>query len=673
MGDNTSWRVAATGKALAVTASEPKKQPPLKWARHAASGHIRYIRSLDASERGADCGCVCVHCDSPLVAVNAAKAEGEHTVTPHFRHPAGSIRDGCVVLAARHAALACLIDAGEIWLPRRCFSGRAVGLSGKTYDAWVEVPARRARVRHAQVVDSAKAVLTLDDGRTLVVELVGAIGPIPAAADAGAAVGNLPVALVTVVVPSEFAIMDASEIVKRLELLPEAAWCGHWDDEMLRRQAAEKAQAQALAADDSMAWLGPEADAVLRALDPQLAGLSAEEVRRLRHESLLHLVVKRILADAASIWLPPLFVTQRRRVEDGKDTVLERYWSRPTERARFKSVELEKRLGRTVPDVAALRADAPAVPPPMHATNAPVPAVEDVLLIEVTVANHLDAERLQRIRAMNLPTLEIDLSSLGGRIDRQALADLVIKDLRFKKWVHHPAEVQARAALAALLDEEARPCEERFSEYAQQHREALAQPADYWRDVYLSAVREHSDLRAAREAGEATDDQTARALEAVRRAAFALAAHGWTQAEDEELFRRHACPLDRLLSLQHDVCVGYRLTSAYEVMNTVLGEQGERRRWHVIYILGLKYFKPRITLKPHQWERLVKWSQQVHALLTREDDPERHYYMRNPKNDDFIGFLFPELQPALEERAGVWNGENWIAPLKRNARGNSSR
>lgn len=656
MGDRTTWRIEGSASERSDRQQMPEgKPPPLKWARHTASGRIRYIRSLSTEERGAACGCECVHCGNELVAVNAARDDADIDKTPHFRHPKGSLRDRCVLLTARHAALANLIESGEIQLPGRRVCASVVGFSGRTYEAWAELPPRRARFSSALQIDQARALLTLDDGRVLVVELIGAPGDAPATADGelveiGGERLTLPGALVTIVVPAEFALLDPNEIVQRLTLLPDSTWSGCWDDQALAKRA--KDEAHALAGEDSLAWLGDEADTALAALDASLVGLSEKEVRRLRQETLLHVLAKRILADASSIRLPSLYVDAVRPLHDGSDEQLRHGWFRLPETAELASVQLEQRMGRIVPDVIARRASPPQTLAPTNPKDPTAQVVEDLLLIEVTVTNHVDEERLQRIRQQNMPTLEIDLSRLAGHITREGLAELVIENLRGKNWLHHPAWSCAEAALMAQLDAEAQPREERYRRRELLLGQALTQPADHWRTMYLDAVREHSNARAATPPGPQFEMQIAGELEKVREAALGLAAHGWPEAEDEILFRDQGCPLDRLLSIQFNTCVGYRLKSAFEVLNAARQEGASRKSWHVLYILALKSF-PRISVSRQQWQRLVEWAHHVRNCIDTPEDPEHAAHMRSPKYDRLIGFLFPPMAVGLQKRAGV--------------------
>ncbi len=146
----------------------------MAWARDALTGEPRYILELDADHRGGKCGCECPSCGKPLVAVNAAKAE--FVRRPHFRHPDGAPRDECLVLAARAAALRQLHEDGWLELPRRRMSARVAGLSGEFYEAWVELPPARIHISQIDYRDRAIAIITLDDGRQLRIDLIGTPG-----------------------------------------------------------------------------------------------------------------------------------------------------------------------------------------------------------------------------------------------------------------------------------------------------------------------------------------------------------------------------------------------------------------------------------------------------------------------------------------------------------------
>ena len=69
------------------------------------------------------------------------------------------------------------------------------------------------------------------------------------------------------------------------------------------------------------------------------------------------------------------------------------------------------------------------------------------LLVEVTVTNTITPERLERIRAVNLATIEIDFSRMGGVLSRKSLRHLVLYQVGGKLWLQHPAAgAQQKAA-----------------------------------------------------------------------------------------------------------------------------------------------------------------------------------------------------------------------------------
>ena len=143
----------------------------MAWAVDSESRCPRYILELDAAHNGGKCNCACPSCNLPLIAVNAGKSVWKRR--PHFRHPEGSARAECGIVAARKAVEAMFSRQERIVLPRRLRSGKVEGLSGTYYDAWVERAAEAVSVAQCDFTDEAKALLILDDGRRLLVRLVG--------------------------------------------------------------------------------------------------------------------------------------------------------------------------------------------------------------------------------------------------------------------------------------------------------------------------------------------------------------------------------------------------------------------------------------------------------------------------------------------------------------------
>jgi hypothetical protein len=595
--------------------SGPEEAPPLAigdlvmaWALDRATDEPRYIGELRAHQGGKRCNCECLSCGLPLVAVNAGKRT--FVIRPHFRHPEGAEKDSCAVLSARALALDALRGVDVIELPRRRQSRRVAGLSGQYYEAWVELPAERVRVLDFAFQDRVSGILTLDDGRRLRVELTGSLGP-----DSAHAASPLVPTIRLVVDDPSIAAMPPGEIRKRLQLLVEGAtWCAHWADEELRREAEAAARE---AARDALDWL-EDSDDLPEGLNP--------EVRR---ETLLHRKAKEILEREKRIRLPDLTVELDAATDDGN--VLSRSFSLLGRIVGLESVALEKSLGRIRPDVLANTVTAPGWP------AGPV-------LVEVTVTNTINDERLERIRSHNLPTLEIDISRMGGVVTEAEFARLVVEEHAGKRWLHHPRLVEETArlerdlaaavedgnqAIRALLDRDER-------------RRALRQvPADQWAAQYLDAVLDHATLRERREGDAGLRQAVERAFDRVLECAEGLAMHGYNEAQDRDLYGWRGNILERILSLKLDRAVGYQLSTAWQVINAILQEGPNHFQWHTLYLIAIRRYSP--TLTPSQAERVAAWRNKVWRSI---EDGER-MYERSRKYDRLLGLLFPEMAGAL--------------------------
>ncbi|HQZ00729.1 MAG TPA: hypothetical protein PLQ63_12095, partial [Propionicimonas sp.] len=383
---------------------------PLKWASDAATGAPRYIHDPDIVSAAASA--VCPGCGSKLWTVLAGEPQRVRP-TAHFRHVAGTPRTTCVVVAARLAASHHLASLGYIDLPRRRVTAVSKGFSGEGYEGWVEEPAQRVRISDVRMVDPAAAELTLDDGRTILVDLTGE----RVEGEAGRAVITINLS------DPALAEMDVDELRARLRLLPPASWCSHWRDRELTSQARSRAADEARQALD--AWTDEDEAGFQAQLPP---GTDPEATATMRRETLLHRTVKSILEDARRIRAPGLHVAVQRDAPDGygdgwDDHRVEiLWWSAPAELS-FEAVELERRLGRIVPDVVGLLAEPrPRILGGM-ATRVQRGHDEDedeqhdefpahwseAVLIEVAVTHKVDEEKLRKIRHLDLPTLEIDL------------------------------------------------------------------------------------------------------------------------------------------------------------------------------------------------------------------------------------------------------------------------
>jgi hypothetical protein len=573
----------------------------LAWARDVRSGRLRYILELSESERGAACGCMCASCDQPLVAVNAAKSEWARR--PHFRHESGNEAHSCQILSARAALLASL-QAGEmIALPRLRRSISIDGLSGTSYEGWVEIAPQLVRIGRVQFSDTTKAELLLDDGRRVQVVVVGSASP------AGANAGETLVPRIEICIDDPaLSTMSPEELRARLvPALETGTWCGHWPD----AAADAVARGDALrAASDAFDW------------DPDVGELSAD----LRRESRLHREVKAILAQASSISLPGWWLRR-----DGEIV---------TDPARggcikLLSARLERKLGRIIPDVIA---DTEA---------------EGELLVEVTVTNTITAERLERIRAVNLATIEINFSGMAGVVSRDTLRDLVLNRVVGKKWLHHPAVATPQTpalepAPVQLPRPEISELGLRQPENAVKRKaDLLMIPAETWGQSYLSAVRELARIDVAIDEDQLWDPAHERdeAYRAVLHAADGLYLHGYPQALDHRLFDNQRTMLHRLMSIMTGTPVAYRYGKIWQVINSMLTDtMPEPKSWHSLYLLAIREREHHLSFSEKQRELLDEWRRRVRASLRQNEDD----YRRDPRYDRLLELLFPDLSFGLE-------------------------
>lgn len=580
----------------------------MAWARDTLTGAPRYILELDEHHRGARCGCECPSCGLPLTAVNAAKAE--FLRRPHFRHPDGSERSECMVLAARAAALRQLHQDGWLELPRRQIRGQVLGLSGVFHEAWVEQPAQRLRVDQVDYADRASAVFTFEDGRQLRVELTGTTGR---AEDHRSNGSTMPVIYMAVDDP-ELASMNPEELRARLRLeATEFCWHSHWSDGVLQAQADAQARLRAeFYFDEVPPWLELPED-----MDPAL-----------RRETVLHHEVKRILEAAGRVTVPKVEATAEVSGPAGK--ICRDQWVLEEEALRLSCVELETRFGRLVPDVTC-----EAFGDDGHARYLP-------LLIEVTVTNAIDEERLARIRAHREATLEIDLSMAGGRVNRDELRRLVVDEVAIKRWLFHPDQEYQRKKLSdgltqRIADEEAAR-ERHLAWVAQRKAQVLSTPVAELAEAYLDAVAcMHETLSgssAQREAREAVAD-----------AADKLAIHGYPEAGDENLLCGGGI-LHRLLCFRLGRAVGDRYDSLFGALRDIHHSSGNRVSTLTIYFIALKAYPPGFAPDQQAW--LDAWFSEVrHSIAAGETT-----YLRDPAYDRLLSLLFPEMAAGLAKKGG---------------------
>lgn len=652
----TQWRVApavppARDDGAASTV-------PLKWAHDATTGAPRYIHDPEVVNKTGTC--ICPACELALTPVLAGEPMRVRP-TAHFRHPAGALRDACVLVAARAAAVRHLAERGFIDLPRRTMSARAQGFSGQDYEVWVEEPAERVRVSSARMQDHATAVLTLDDGRELTVDLTGLREPM---ADG---TGH---AVVTIALSDPaLAMLDAETIRARLRVLPDLRWCSHWNDQDLAlRSRATAARAASEALDG---WDAADEAEFLSSLP---TGTPPAEAQAFRRETLLHREAKAALEAAESVETPGLEVVVTRYppeelAGDWDDQTIRKVWLTGRRRLELDGVRLECRLGRIVPDVIATLGGRQVYTHGGTLTKVGdvfdedtedvyAPAWPSTLLIEVKVTHGIADEKLQRIRQLDVPTLEIDLGSLGGRLSREQFRDLVVNQVIGKRWVHHPAFVGKRRVLDAEIDAHS-VC----LEWAQRIRDFnrprwLAKPTEYWVLAYLAAATRFHDRsvqirRAQRTRNPA--DAPAQALgpedaewRSLADAAEALDAHGLPGGMDREMISDTGL-VPRILSIRHNRGIGYAVDSGFQVLNAIMQSGEDNRRWHTLYTIAVKTYDLAQHFSEKQARLYASWRQLIVERVEAEDE----IYLRPGTYDATLSALFPEMAVRIATGYGL--------------------
>lgn len=574
----------------------------LAWARDSKTHALRYILELGARENGVACGCTCISCGHPLQAVNAGKTAFQ--IRPHFRHEAGAETSRCYTLSARAALLASLKEGDWIELPRLRQSITVVGLSGTAYGGWIEVKPRRVQIHQLCFVDTTTAEVMLEDGRRLQVSVTGTAESTEV--EGGACL--VPRIEIATDDP-QLAAMDAVQL--RAMLIPAitiGTWCGYWPEPELEAAAQEEARLAAITALD---W------------DEEDPGNHEQLSADLRRESLLHREVKAILASAQSILLPGWRSASTPSGNSGNQLVT---MANRTTLTKLAGARLEKKLGRIIPDVIAQIADG------------------SELLVEVTVTNTITAERLERIRAVDLPTIEIDFSHMAGILHRDRLRSLVLDEVTAKIWLHHPAA--ARFSVEPPLDNAPLYGARIPGNAAMRRNRMLDSSAEEWGASYLYAVRELAQLEHVIDKDAMWDWDTARriAYDDVLKAADELRLHGFPEALDYRLFDNGHTVLHRLLSIEAGSAIGYRYNTVWQVINTMLTDVGDAScSWHGLYLIAIQAYPP--TLTHAQEQRVEKWRAQVRASIQVRET----LYLRDPRYDALFGLLFPKMLLALDK------------------------
>ncbi len=182
-------------------------------------------------------------------------------------------------------------------------------------------------------------------------------------------------------------------------------------------------------------------------------------------ETSIHKMAKQILEEEGYIRLPEFDAVASEK--DLKDRVhYERECVEAKGTRRFSKVEVEYWFDDIRPDVLVY-----------GQSGAPI-------MIEVYVTHKVDQEKHRKIEEKGIPTVEIDLSSVSYDITKEKLRELVVGDLKNKKWLYSPGYEEAKELVRSILQKKLVSINERIRE----ERKRLSA-------VYAEQIRQEKELK----------------------------------------------------------------------------------------------------------------------------------------------------------------------------------
>ncbi len=132
----------------------------------------------------------------------------------------------------------------------------------------------------------------------------------------------------------------------------------------------------------------------------------------------------------------------------------------------FDRVELEHRIDNIIPDVVAYKNDRP-------------------LLIEIKITHGIDNEKFEKIKALDISTIEIDLSDMDLDFNPETLYEEVITKTDRKMWIYNAIKENAVEELKREFEEK--------QEKIRQKQEALAKSEEEKRINRIQRVKQLTD------------------------------------------------------------------------------------------------------------------------------------------------------------------------------------
>lgn len=583
--------------------SELAKSTRIAWAVLSETGGIIHVSALNKEQNGLKCGCECPSCKGKLQAVNVDK-EDSHFAKPNsrgkfFRHDSGQQTNGCAVIAARMAALRLLYEHDSIDLPAPTRQVAIHGASGHQYAGFAEGKRLRVKIRYREWVDEQTARLTTDDGRIIQIQLSsvtlvnseGVHGVIEVRVD-----------------DPEVSSWSPQRILAQATLDGGmSCWIRHWDDHALTDAARRDAEDQA--ADNS------------DFIPPELAHLVGQATSLLS-ESVLHWVVKEILAEARSIRTPSYTeqVTSTYPSSFTKDRTL--HWNPGA--LQLREARLEQHIANVVPDIRCQARDSSG-------------NTFDVF-VEVVVTNPVSKQKLAKIREIGIACLEIDLGKLhiSGRVKRDKLRQAVLEETSLKKWLYHPLIDARRQEVIQSLNIEVQQQEALFKKIEARNDELQSMSSESLLRNFALALRLHwSDSHPKPEAWTMEELTTS------------LTAQGFSGLSQQVLISKQGL-LWHLEKIRFSKSPQVRIA---EVNHAELFSMAMRdvalRPYTTLLIRAINRYRPAVTKLQRNY--LAKSFAEIRASI----DGGELTYARPPTYDLLVSTMYPELTKDIADPVGT--------------------
>ena len=171
-------------------------------------------------------------------------------------------------------------------------------------------------------------------------------------------------------------------------------------------------------------------------------------------ESAIHQMAKQILAEEKWIYLPALKVSRSQHDSKGIQHRKQKQAVDETEQT-FTHVSLEQQINDIRPDIIAYSG-------------------RKAILIEIAVTHFSDKDKRRKIRELEFPSIEIDLSGIDYAATKAELRKLVIEDKKNKKWLSNPAAISVIAEIETSLSSHTEAVNSKYEseQIAEQQRKA---------------------------------------------------------------------------------------------------------------------------------------------------------------------------------------------------------